>query len=77
MQPDDYVDVDQMRQYLRQAFACNRESSFLFQVSGCLQDPVKPRNAKGRRRIHPMVVMSMVLILVLLVTFVGLGLMRP
>ena len=55
----------EMRKLLRDAYAQDPEKSFLGQIGRNTSDPAMPRHANNRRRMHPMW-----LTLVLIVVFV-------
>jgi hypothetical protein len=73
MASDQYIDEEQMRQYLRQAYAGDPEESILWQLARRVEDPVVPKNEKGKRRLHPLLLMLAALALVVAGTFFYFG----
>jgi hypothetical protein len=73
MAGDQYIDEEQMRQYLRQAYAGDPEGSLLWQLARRVEDPVMPKNEKGKRRLHPLLRMLAALALVVAGTFFYFG----
>jgi hypothetical protein len=77
MPGDEFISEEQMREYLRQAYARDAEASLLWQLARKTEDPVAPRNEKGRRRWHPLSLMLATFILIVLGTFIYFGVLRP
>jgi hypothetical protein len=67
------INPEQMRQYLRQAYAGDAEESLLWQLARKIEDPVMPQNEKGTRRLHPLLLVMAAFILVMLATFIYFG----
>ena len=49
-----YITETEMRRLLRDAYAQDPEKSFLGQIGRNVSDPVMPRDANNRLRIHPL-----------------------
>ena len=49
-----YITETEMRTLLRDAYAQDPEKSFLGQMGRNVSDPVMPRDANNRPRIHPL-----------------------
>ena len=65
-----YIDEEEMRQFLLEAYRQDPESNFLWRMGQRFCDPVQPRNEKGRWRMHPLVLMLAALAAVALATFI-------
>jgi hypothetical protein len=76
MAGDQYIDEEQMRQYLRRAYAGDAEESLLWQLARKIENPIVPQNEKGKRRLHPLLVMLATLALVVAGTFFYFGVVR-
>lgn len=76
MSVDQYIDEARMRQHLRQAYERDPEESLLWQLARRVEDPVMPKNEKGRRRIHPLLLMLAAVALVVAATFFYFGVVR-
>jgi hypothetical protein len=76
MAGDQYIDEEQMRQYLRQAYTGDAEESLLWQLARRVEDPVVPKNEKGKQRLHPLLFMLAALVLVVAGTFFYFGAVR-
>jgi hypothetical protein len=76
MASDQYIDEEQMRQSLHQAYSGDPEESLLWQLARRVEDPVVPRNEKGKRRLHPLLLMLAALALVMAGTFFYFGVVR-
>lgn len=67
------ISPEQMRQYLRQAYAEDAEESLLWQLARKIEDPVTPQNEKGTRRLHPLLLSLAAFIVVALAAFIYFG----
>jgi hypothetical protein len=73
MPSDEPISSEQMRQYLRQAYAGDDEESLLWQLARRIEDPVTPHNEKGNRRLHPLLLALAAFIVVVLGAFIYFG----
>jgi hypothetical protein len=76
MPGDEFTSEEEMRQYLRQAYAQDAEASLLWQLVRKIEDPVTPRNEKNRRRLHPLLLLLAALTILVLGTFLYFGVLR-
>jgi hypothetical protein len=60
---DEYIDAEDMRGAVRQAFAQGDENKFFRQMLRRFRDPVKPEGERGRWRLHPLLLIGGVLLL--------------
>jgi hypothetical protein len=70
MASEEPINPEQMRQYLRQAYAGDAEESLLWQLARKIEDPVTPQNKKGTRRLHPLLFVLAAFILMMLGTLI-------
>jgi len=70
MASEEPINPEQMRQYLRQAYAGDAEESLLWQLARKIEDPVTPQNEKGTRRLHPLLLVMAAFMLIMLGTFI-------
>jgi len=49
-----YITETEMRRLLREAYVRDPENSFLGQIGRSASDPIVPRDANNRPRIHPL-----------------------
>lgn len=73
MASEEPISPEQMRQYLRQAYAEDTEESLLWQLARKIEDPVTPQNEKGNRRLHPLLLVVAAFIVVVLAAFIYFG----
>jgi hypothetical protein len=73
MPSDEPITPEQMRQYLRQAYAGDAEESLLWQLARKMEDPVTPQNEKGNRRLHPLLLVLAAFTVVVLGAFFFFG----
>jgi len=73
MASEEPISPEQMRQYLRQAYAGDAEESLLWQLARKIEDPVTPQNEKGNRRLHPLLLVLAAFIVVVLGAFIYFG----
>jgi hypothetical protein len=73
MASEEPINPEQMRQYLRQAYARDAEESLLWQLARKIEDPVTPQNDKGNRRLHPLLLVLAAFIVVVLGAFIYFG----
>lgn len=67
------VTEDEMFSSLEEAFKGDPEQSLMWQITQKLRDPIKPEDAKGRFRLHPLLLALGLLFLIALGTFVYFG----
>jgi len=73
MPSDEPIRPEQMRQYLRQAYAGDAEESLLWQLARKIENPVTPQNEKGNRRLHPLLLVLAAFIALVLGAFIYFG----
>ncbi len=73
MASEEPISPEQMRHYLRQAYAGDAEESLLWQLARKIEDPVTPQNEKGNRRLHPLLLVLAAFIVVVLGAFIYFG----
>jgi uncharacterized protein involved in exopolysaccharide biosynthesis len=76
MAGEEPIHPEQMRQYLRQAYAGDAEESLLWQLARKIEDPVTPQNENGNRRLHPLLLVLAAFIVVVLGAFFYFGALR-
>ncbi len=77
MPSDEPISPEQMRQYLRRAYAGGDEESLLWQLARKIEDPVTPQNEEGKRRLHPLLLMLAAFMVVVMGSFIYFGYLQP
>jgi hypothetical protein len=67
------VTEEEMYASLSRAYKADREQSLRWQLLRKLQHPIQPRNAKGGFRLHPLVLIFVLLLAALVGTFFYFG----
>jgi len=70
------VTEDEMFASLEEAFKGDPEQSLMWQITQKLEDPIRPEDAKGRFRVHPLVLALGLLLLIALGAFVYFGIQQ-
>lgn len=70
------VTEDEMFVSLEQAFKGDPEQSLMWQITQKLKDPIRPEDAKGRFRLHPLVLALGLLFLIVVGAFVYFGIQQ-
>ena len=70
------VTEDEMFVSLEEAFKGDPEQSLMWQITQKLKDPIRPENAEGRFRIHPLVLALGLLFLIAVGTFIYFGIQQ-
>lgn len=68
------VTEDEMLASLEEAFKGDPEQSMIWQITQKLKDPIQPEDAKGRFRVHPLVLALGLLFFIAVGTFLYFGL---
>ncbi len=76
MPNEEPIRPEQMRQYLRHAYAEDAEESLLWQLARKIEDPVTPQNEKGNRRLHPLLLVLAAFIALVFGVFIYFGVVR-
>ena len=77
METSKKISEDEMYGALSQAFRGDPEQSLVWQLTQQVTDPLKPQDPRGRRRLHPLVLVLGILALIMLGTFVYYGVFHP
>lgn len=67
------VTEDEMLASLEVAFKADPEQSLIWQITQTLKDPIRPEDAKGRLRLHPLLLALGLLFLIVVGAFVYFG----
>lgn len=70
------VTEDEMFASLEEAFKGDPEQSLMWQITQKLRDPIRPEDANGRFRLHPLVLALGLLFLIVIGSFVYFGIQR-
>ena len=70
------VTEDEMFVSLEEAFKGNPEQSLMWQITQKLKDHIRPEDAEGRFRIHPLVLALGLLFLIAVGTFIYFGIQQ-
>lgn len=63
MPNDGHVTQEEMVARLREAFTEEKAEDVFWQLAESTADPVRPRDRTGRRRLHPVLLLSILLVL--------------
>jgi hypothetical protein len=70
------VTEDEMFASLEEAFKGDPEQSLMWQLTRKVRDPIRPEDAKGRFRLHPLVLALGLLFLIVVGSFVYFGIQQ-
>lgn len=71
------ITESEMRDLLREAYSRDQEKSFLGQVACHLRDPVIPRDANNRSRVHPLWLTLGLIVVFVICVFLYFSVARP
>ena len=69
MPESNVLNPEEARKRLLLAYRAGKENSFLEMMKGSVLDPIDQRDAKGKRRLHPLFVVGGVLFLLAVAAF--------
>jgi hypothetical protein len=72
-----HIHEDQMREFLREAFAQDRESDLLWRLTQRIRDPGSPATENKRQRLHPLLVIFAALLVIAFATFLYFAYFQP